>query len=255
MRGIAEIPIQRTAMPSHLVASLALIALTILATPASAETKGSVATCKEGGCTCLLTDMTQLDLAVLFGLEEAPSPDSVVIVADDIDPMWSGVPTGDIDLKYKGDGTCEMALFADVVPKDGQWTGAVVAEKIEGCPVQMLPALGAITGTIAVSRRIEWGGSYHPDKLHVDQQSNHVVVWTDHGGGAWTGVSTGNMNSPLELVMTTTSRIETEDRITAGMKIRIGMKVDDATTAGILKSSGLTNCRVTARYSFTRTGD
>ena len=232
----------------------AIPTLFALAAPALAES-GMIANCKEGGCTCVITAGTQEELAVLYGLEEPPSAESMVVLAPDIEPFWSGVSPGDLDLNYNGDGTCEMALFDDVVPKDGQWAGTVVAEKVEGCPAQMAPALKEATVAMATTRQIAWGGSYHPDKLRDDQKGKSVFTWTDKGGGAWTGVSTLNQSGPLALNITTTSRIEAEDSITAGMQITIGMKAGDATAAGILKSAGLTNCRVTARYSFARIGD
>ena len=46
--------------------------------------------------------------------------------------------------------------------------------------------------------------------------------------------------------MTSTSGIEVEDHIIAGIKITIGMATENATTQAMLRSAGRAGCRVTA---------
>lgn len=232
------------------------MAMGLLAGPAAAEEKAVMAECGSAGCTCTLTAVTQSEMAVVYGMDAAPSPDSVLVLAEDQAPAWSAVSADELDLLYGGDGQCTLQLFPDLVPKDGLWEGRVEARTITGCPPAMAPALETATSAMVMSRRISWGGRFDPDKLRDPAAADSAFVWSDRGGGAWTGTGKFNRQSgPLGLDMQSTARIVAEDLAHAGMRISVSMAAADAQAKAILKAAGLTNCRVEARYVFRHVGD
>lgn len=233
--------------------AIAAMMLTVLAVPASAQEKAVVADCGQGGCTCHLSAVTPEEASIVYGIDPPASGDMTLVITDG-EAQWSATPRGDIDLVMGGDGQCELALFPEIVPEDGQWTGRVVAESVQGCPAAMEPTLRQMAATMVFTRRIDWGGEFHPDSLR-DPAYPSAVNWTRLSATEFSGVGKAEQTTgPMQIRLRYSARLTAPDRVVAGLRVTVGAKAGDATANAILAQAGLRDCRVVARYDFTRTG-
>lgn len=83
----------------------------------------------------------------------------------------------DIDLAEGGDGQCPLELFDSMIPEDGAWVGTVTGQSISHCPPGLEAALVPVTDALVFPRDIAWGGSFHPDHIHMEGTAR-AIDWT-----------------------------------------------------------------------------
>jgi hypothetical protein len=239
-----------------LIAALALAAP--LPAPARAEApvgtggKAIYADCKTGGCRCVLTPLTAEEVSIVVGTEPPAGVRDMVIVSYDNTFFWSPQSLEDIDSMMGGDGRCDLEVFSPVTPRDGQWTGRVRTTKISGCPKEIAQSLPGMVSGLVFSRRVEWGGVFHPAQLNMNP-SEQVVDWTEIGPTMFQGrLVPPQQNDMLKVSGTLTSSLVDEDRAVASFHLRVGTGA--GANAAALAMLGLADCRVDSSYTFQRDG-
>ena len=240
-------------MKSLLIAAFATLPLALQAQSMGGTT---YADCRGGaGCRCVLSDLTAEDVAVVMGDDAAnPKAADMILIADETGLRWSSQTVDQADAAHGGDGVCPIELFPAIQPRDGTWTGTVRATDISACPGPLSQMLPAMTETMVMSRRIAWGGSFDPRQLGSDPNSG-AIAWTGLSPTVYSGRlvvpgAAAAMNVDGRLSATLTS----EETAAATLRLHVGMGMEGP-AAAVLSQAGLADCRVTAHYSFRRTGD
>ncbi len=234
--------------------ALFLILGLMLATPAVAQTKVVLADCKPGGCRCNLSDATGDVAAVAIGLDLPTGWENMVLVNDDGKYFWSTASREDIDLIYGGDGQCDLELFAAIVPQDGLWVATAGAGSVGQCPADLRAQLQPQLDSVAIPRRVTWGGRFDPDRLAVGG-TNTAITWTEVRPDYFTGaaVTNGGMgsNAVVDITVDFTATLISPTQMDATLALRVKAKGNNQ---AILAQLGMGNCKIDVPLLFTRTG-
>lgn len=172
-------------MRRYLLSSLAILAAMTGGVMAQTGQKIQIATCTNSGCTCRVSNLTLEEVAATAPVViEDGAEDKTLVRTPDGKLGWSAMAPADLDLLYGGQGSCPLELFDEMTPQDGNWQIRAGATDASACPM-----LGASIGAPPMSsavRQINWGGSFHPDKLMAE--SAGMVRWSSTGPRSWRGV-------------------------------------------------------------------
>jgi len=212
--------------------------LSLLGAPLLAEGNVVLAECDEGGCSCLLTDLSISDATIVLGQAPPAGATDPVLVESDGEYTWSALPVEDIDLVFGGTGECLLALFPAIVPLDGSWLGTV-GERVVGanCPAGVSGMLDPMLAGINERRQVVWDGVFHPVKIG-DGHGPSGIVWTMITEDRFSGVQQfPNLGTAGRISANWTSIIKDPEYIRSNVDISI---------LGI--------CDVSAVVDFRRTG-
>jgi hypothetical protein len=172
-------------------------------------------------------------------------------------------PRAAINAAYGGQGECEPPPrpVADIVPLDGTWRWRTLGERVTGCPAGMAQALAAGLAANRVdgqTRRVAWGGAFHPDRLadSLPQGATAPFDWRRLGPNRWLAdnnrhqqCSDGNcVDLSLAMSMGPTS----PERV-AGLVI-YRSRIDAPGAGAILAQLGMAACQIRVRFEIRRTG-
>lgn len=228
-----------------------LVALLVLPAPAFAEDAIIFADCGDAGCSCHISAISAEEIALVTGQPTPPDAARQTLVLHDGQFTWSPTPRDDIDLAMGGDGVCEIAVFDDIIPQDGTWTGTVEVTGISGCHPQVAEMVRPMVSGMATNQTVVWGGTYDPARLSLGG-SNALVQWTRVRSDYFTGTVPMAPQGPLAVSIDTTATLLAPDRAAATVKIRIDAA--SAADAGTLAMLGMNGCETNAAYDFRRTG-
>ena len=235
--------------------AIALIALL----PLSARAQGNIDTtyvdCTAGkGCRCVMPKVTAEEVAIVLGEEAAnPGASDMILLNDSLGLRWSRLTPDEADASYGGDGVCPIELFPAILPEDVTWVGTVTTSNITGCPAPFDQMLPAMTAGMEMTRRIAWNGSFDPAQLSADPASRSVA-WEEVTPQLYSGaLILPGQGGNLAISGRLSASLMAPDAAVATMWLRIGMGGAGAAGA-LLAQAGLADCRVTANYTFTRTG-
>ena len=241
-------------MKLFLIAAFATLPLA-----AQAQSTGGTtyADCRGGaGCRCVLSDLTAEEVAIVMGDEAAnPKAADMILIADDAGLRWSSQTVDQADAAHGGDGVCPIELFPTIQPRDGTWTGTVRATDSSACPGPLAEMLPSMTQTMVMSRRISWGGTFDPRQLGTDPDSE-AIAWTELSPTVYSGrlALPGGVGGAMKVDGRLSATLTSEETAAATLRLHLGIGVEGP-AAAMLAQAGLADCRVTAHYSFRRTGD
>lgn len=204
-----------------------------------------VATCGEGGCECLLSELPVEEAEMLFG-EDAPEGVEPLIVDADGIYQWSHVTASDLDLVYGGNGTCELAFFEAIVPMDGTWLGTAHPQQVSGCPPGVEGRIEPKLAGINEQHPMQWDGVFHPAKM---SNYNSTIEWSKITDDHYSGVTP--LPAPTEALEVTAlwdSEILDPEYVKSVVNIRLKSSMAGAAMIG------LENCRVRVQVDFRRIG-
>lgn len=172
-------------MRRYLISSVVILAATAVGAMAQPRQKIQIATCTGQGCTCRVSNLTLDEIAATAPMSVPDNAEDMMVVRTPEGKLgWTSMAPADLDLLYGGSGSCPLQLFDEMVPQDGMWRLSAGATDASACPL-----LGASMGGPPMNsqaRRINWGGSFHPDKL-MTEAAGHVR-WSSTGARSWRGV-------------------------------------------------------------------
>lgn len=232
---------------------LAMLTAAVLAAPARAEDKATVATCGDTGCTCRLAALTPSEIEAATGIPAPEGAQDMILVSFDGAWIWSRMTGDAVDALVGGEGTCELALFDAIAPRDGTWAPSITARKATGCPAGLDSALEpALSGVAATARPVRWAGRFDPEKMSIGPSG---IAWEQTGPLAYRGKVEAPGGGPATAAMTVDTRLETEDRATGRIVVQITARAGDAAGQAVLRAAGMADCRAKVDFDFTRTGD
>lgn len=230
------------------------IAGLMLAAPAFAQTKAVLAECATGGCRCNLSEATGLDAATLFGTDLPDGWEDMVLVSADGSYFWSAASREDIDTAYGGDGQCDLELFAALVPEDGLWVGTAGKGKVGQCPAGLREQLQPQLDSIAIPRKVKWGGTFDPDAI-VMGGKNTAITWTGVRPDYFTGTAVTNggagANAAVSISVDYTATLLSPTRMDGTVALRVKAKGGNQ---AILAQLGMADCKVDVPIEFAKTG-
>lgn len=221
------------------------------AIPAHAGPKADYANCTLGkGCTCIVGHVDLHEYEVIMGSPAPNGAENMTLVFVDRNPFWSPVSFDDLDLIYGGDGICTPQLF-DIIPEDGTWIGSVRVQKVEGCLPQVGEMVRPIVDAMSVTRKIAWGGKFHPSHFAGDAAPQQIR-WTELNPTLFEGTIPVPQNGTLDVTVKTTATLTAPDKAEATLSLR--MADTNGTNAAAMAMIGMADCRADAEYDFVRVG-
>lgn len=167
-----------------ILASATALFLSALAAVAQTGQKVQMADCTSSGCTCRVSDLTIGEVAATVGITIPKDAENQILVrAPDGKLGWTTMSPDDLDLLYRGQGSCPLQLFDEITPRDGRWQITDVATDASQCPMAAMAAMG---GMESVTRSISWGGRFHPETLFPETRG--MVAWSRTGDLSWRGL-------------------------------------------------------------------
>lgn len=234
--------------------ALTLAAL-LAAAPALAQEKLTVADCGDGtaGCRCALSAVTMEEAGIVLGTAAPPGTASLVRLNGEY--VWSPLSLAEIDLAAGGDGNCPLELFDAMVPEDGAWVGTVTDSAISHCPPGLEAALDPVTSALVFPRDIDWGGSFHPDRIRMEGAAP-AITWTRADDRHFTGqgplVSESGAASLVRIGVTYDARL-IDPRL---VRLLVHLKIETkGTSQAVIDAAGLGKCDVRVTVDLARTGD
>lgn len=226
---------------------------TLLAAPAFAEDKATVATCGATGCTCRLAALTPSEIEAATGIPAPEGAEDMILVSYDGAYIWSRLTGDEVDTLMGGDGTCELELFDEIVPRDGTWAPAIIARQDSGCPEGLGALLDPMLPDAAGNpRAVRWGGRFDPEKMSIGPST---MRWTRTGPRAFTGAADGVDMPSVKIAVTVDTRLESEDLAKGTLRVTVRTDAADAAGQAILRAAGLADCDVAVDFDFARSGD
>ncbi|WP_019953368.1 hypothetical protein [Yoonia vestfoldensis] len=238
------------------------------AIPVAARADTVLAICTSGGCQCSLSPLSAQEIAEVVGepsISETPVDRAVATLVYEPDAgimSWVDAPRRDIYASFGGDGDCPVEVFAApdaMVPQDGTWQWRTLAEATSGCPADLGGMLAA-SQVAFMSRRVEWDGAFHPDRLaeglpQPDVPGMSSYEWREAGPYRWLSDNVQNRECSdgacTEIALWLTMTLVAPDRISGLLSLRSAI---DAPKAAMRAGFGLADCRVRVRFDFMRTG-
>jgi len=186
---------------------------TLITAPALAEGNVIYAECGEGGCSCLLTDLTEEEARITLGEDPPEGDGEAVLVGSGGTLTWSRLSLEDIDLVHGGSGECELALFPAFVPADGSWVGTVGARTIgANCPNGVETSVNPMLDGILERRQMQWEAEFHPRKIGGFGPQN--IQWTMVNENYFVGVmNMPNMGAAGRTSVNWVSELKSEDYV------------------------------------------
>lgn len=177
---------------------------TVFALPVWAEGNVIFAECGEGGCSCLLTDLTEEEARITLGEDPPEGEGEAVLVGSEGSLSWTRMSVEDLDLLYGGSGECELALFPAIIPADGTWLGTIGARTIgANCPAGVEAMVNPQLDALARAAQMQWGGVFDPTKMSGTGPNN--IQWEMVHENLFTGTmpmpdlgAAGNINVAWE---------------------------------------------------------
>lgn len=161
-----------------------LFLLSPLPALAQANQKVQLADCTASGCTCRVTNLSLAEVAAAVPINIPDNADNMMLVRRPDGVMgWSGMAPADIDLLYGGSGSCPLELFEEIVPRDGLWSISDLSTDLSRCPMVAMAGMGGVEST---SISVDWGGSFHPERLFPGMAG--LVNWRETGRLSWRGL-------------------------------------------------------------------
>ncbi len=226
----------------------------MLASPALAQTKVTLADCGSVGCRCSLSEATGDEAAIALGLELPAGWEDMVLVNNDGFYFWSYQSREDIDIAFDGDGKCDLELFAELIPEDGAWLGTVGKATIAQCPPGLEAMLDPELAAMAFPRQMAWGDRFDPDKLRFGA-ADRVIRWTQVRSDYFTGAAVTNggagASAVVDIAVDYTATLVSPIRMDGTLALRIKAKGGNAAA---LKQLGMANCAVDVPFDFRKTG-
>ena len=172
-------------MRRYLISAIAVLLAATCGAMAQTGQKIQIASCSESGCSCRASNLTLDEVAATVPVNiPAGAEDMVLVRTPDGKLGWSAMAPADLDLLYGGQGSCPLQLFDELAPQDGVWRITAGATDASACP--LLGGAGGPPPMNGEARQINWGGSFHPDKLMSEAAG--LVRWSSTGARSWRGV-------------------------------------------------------------------
>ncbi len=204
-----------------------------------------VATCGDGGCNCLLSDMSVEEAELLLG-EDAPEGSEPLIFDAEGIFDWSQVSSSDLDILYGGNGNCELAFFPAIEPEDGTWQGTAQPRQVSGCPPGVDGAIAPALGGISEQHAMRWEGVFHPSKI---SHGASTIVWKKITDDRYSGYQPMAAPNPaLKVTAVWDSEILDPEYVRSAVNIRLSSSLPQASMIG------LANCSIRAKVDFRRIG-
>lgn len=168
--------------------TLSALAWALLAAgPASAEF--AIANCTMAkGCTCRLSDMTLSDFEMVTQAKPpAGARDMTLVQVPGRDPYWTSADRTSINVLHGGSGQCDLQLFNDTAPEDGNWRITAGQPDLSACPM-LKGKMPGVAGMSSEVRRITWNGRFHPSRI---SDLGGMVEWRKAGPRTWRGTMAG----------------------------------------------------------------
>lgn len=225
----------------HLPAALLLL----LMVPAAAHAqKTMLATCTGQGASFLLTQLSESDAALVFGLSAPPAGNAVLVVSKDgSEARWSTDSRANIDRECGGDGSDEITLFQPIQPRDGTWSIKMSNNQLHGCSGMMGSAIKKSMNSVMGKKNsdtLRFDDPFHPRPLLA--KSDKEIRWAQTGLNSWHAVLTQQGGSDaMAITVTVDAEVHSPVRITEKLTFKIKMSPD---LARIMGGSG--DCRATA---------
>ena len=210
-----------------------------------------VARCGDAGCQCTLSDYDLETLTFLTGQDLPAQTVRGTLVTYDGETSLTPLTPDEVHQIAGGEGTCPLALFDPIVPKDGLWQGSVRVQSMAGCHPQVAEMVPAIAAGMDRKVQIAWGGQFHPQKLASGGTSPNVA-WVAQGPGSFTGQIQVPQSDVLTITTQATATLTAPDRAVATLRLRITVQGGNA---AILAAAGMADCRTFAVYDFKRISD
>ena len=186
---------------------------TVFALPVWAEGNVVFAECGEGGCSCLLTDLTEEEARITLGEDPPEGEGEAGLVGSEGTLSWTRMSVEDLDLLYGGSGECELALFPAIIPADGTWLGTVGARSIgANWPAGVETMVNPMLDGIAEQRQMRWEQEFHPRK--ISGFGPNPIQWTMVNENYFTGVMTmPDLGAAGQVSVNWVSELKTEDYV------------------------------------------
>lgn len=195
------------------------VALLLTAPLAAQASKTMLATCTGQGAEFLLTEITDEDASIIYGLS-APQGDGAILVvdADGDNARWSNQSRKDIDKKCGGDGNDEIALFSPIQPRNGEWSIELTKHTMDGCSPMIakraMAAVSQVTGGNS-NHQLSFSEPFHPQPLLAKAKN---IRWVQTGLNSWRAImaqsgDSSSMSFDVSLnakVVSTTRIVETQ---------------------------------------------
>ncbi|HUH89553.1 MAG TPA: hypothetical protein VLZ76_02690 [Lysobacter sp.] len=143
----------------------------LVAPSAQAEKKVMVADCEVGGCRCMLSATTVMDIETLTGEAAPPGAAGMTLVVAFDDMVWSPKTPKELHRIFGGSGDCPIELFPSTGnvggPRDGIWVFEDHPADMSRCPLMKMGNAIAgveVDGPEGGDVPIRWRGQFHPDK-------------------------------------------------------------------------------------------
>lgn len=229
-----------------------ILSALLMAAPALAQEKLTIARCDSGGCRCALSDLTMAEAEVVLG-SVAPAGTAALVVYDG-DYIWSPLSPNEIDLAAGGDGQCPLELFDAMPPEDGPWVGTVTDRHISQCPPGLDAALEPLAEAMVLPRDITWGGSFHPDRIRVEGTAR-AIDWTRvsemHFTGEGPSASETGASSLVQIGVTYDAKLIDPRLVRILVQLRIRT---EGLSQAVIDAAGLGKCDVRVTVDLARTG-
>lgn len=232
----------------------ALIAFMAWTASASAYEKLIVAQCGAEGCRCALSTVTAEEAGVVLGVAPPSTGGTLTLVEYEGSYIWSPLSPEEIDLAVGGDGQCPLELFDAMAPEDGEWHGTIRQRSVLQCPAVLEPMLAGLSDQMVFSRRMSWGGAFHPDKIRMEGAAA-AIRWTKIGDNYFSGegprAGETGPTSMVDVGVLYDARL-TDPRAVA---ITVGVNITaKGVSQAVIDAAGLGNCRVRIDVDFARIG-
>lgn len=187
-------------------AAIMLAAVILFTLPTAAHAaKALVATCTGQGADFVLTELSELDAAIVAGLPQ-PSGDNAVLVIDEDggNAHWSTQTRTAIDKECGGSGDVEIALFQPIQPRDGLWTISLSDHHMQGCSGMLAGAVKSGASSMlgsSDSRQLDFREPFHPHPLLAKAEDIH---WEQTGLNTWHAVMAREKAEGKSMVITVT---------------------------------------------------
>ncbi len=176
----------------------------------------------------------------------------------------TGQPRAAIHAAYGGQGDCEPRPRppAEIVPLDGTWHWRRLGERVTGCPEGMAQTLaGALTAARVdgLSRRVAWGGAFHPDRLAdtLPRGGAGPFDWRRLGPNRWLADNNRHRacseGACVDLSLSVSMGPTSPERVAGLLLYR--SRIDAPGAGAILAQLGMAACEVRVRFEIRRSGD
>ena len=222
-------------------------ALALLAAPLAAHAgKTMLATCTGQGAEFLLTEITDEDASLVYGLSPPPGDEAVLVVsADGGKAHWSSKSRKAIDKECGGDGKDEIALFSPIQPRNGEWGIELMKHTMDGCSPMIAKRAKAAVSQMAgdnKSHQLSFREPFHPQPLLVKAKNIH---WIQTGLNTWRAVmAQSGDSSSMSFNVTLNAEVVSPTRIVETQLQHITMEPTIARMMG-----GSADCRATAVFN------